>query len=722
MSGQLGDLVVSVRADLARWTSDMGKMQKSAQDSANKIAGSMGGLNASVRKVGAAFSAIGVGLSVGAIAALTKQCIDAGIAAEKMEVQLRAAFGSATEGGKGLAYIRNEAERLGLNLQSAAPAFAKFAAASRGTAIEGEGVRKVFSGISEAAAAMQLSTEESNGIFLALSQMMSKGKVSAEELNGQLGERLPGATKLAAQALGLTTAELLKQMQAGKIMSEDLLPKLANELHKTYGVAAVEAANSAQGQINRFNNSLFETRAAVGAALIPAMNDILTSMRPVIDTVKEAVRSFMQLSVSYAAGIDKISAAKEVGWFGLMTQAGRDKYRRSAAAISEAANAQMAEIDKRFSKTSAGVALSGNYKPAAISATGKGSGASKAEVEAKRIAALNERIQEQIARASKDQLALIDLEAAKYLKEGADRILIEKWVATEKDKINTEAMKGAWKKLEDSQKERVAYEKEQAQLVQANALAEIGSKLALVDVEEQYYKLTAGEAAAKRIAILNEQLALHQKIRDEVVGFGPEAQALRLQEQKEIDGINARLLEQNKIITDRTAMGGFQNALQDYIDSARNMGKQIQDATTAAFQGMEDAIVDFVKTGKLNFSSLVDSIISDLARIAVRQAITAPLASGLSSAISGWFGSGVNIDTWGGLPGGLLGGYATGTNYVPETGPYLLHKGEAVIPADKNSGGLTINVPVSVAGNNALASDLRNEIERTVIDVVRRHS
>lgn len=65
------------------------------------------------------------------------------------------------------------------------------------------------------------------GAFLALGQMISKGKVQAEELRGQLGERLPGAFQLAAKAMNMTTAELDKFMADGKLTAEELLPKLA---------------------------------------------------------------------------------------------------------------------------------------------------------------------------------------------------------------------------------------------------------------------------------------------------------------------------------------------------------------------------------------------------------------------------------------------------------------------------------------------------------------
>jgi lambda family phage tail tape measure protein len=90
----------------------------------------------------------------------------------------------------------------------------------------------------------------------------------------------------------------------------------------------------------------------------------------------------------------------------------------------------------------------------------------------------------------------------------------------------------------------------------------------------------------------------------------------------------------------RDASAGMKRALRDYADEAMDLGKGVEGAVKNAFSGMEDALVNFVQTGKLEFSDLVNSIIADLARIAVRQSITGPLASGLESALGSLFGGG----------------------------------------------------------------------------------
>ncbi|MFA6121922.1 MAG: phage tail tape measure protein [Sideroxydans sp.] len=71
---------------------------------------------------------------------------------------------------------------------------------------------------------------------------------------------------------------------------------------------------------------------------------------------------------------------------------------------------------------------------------------------------------------------------------------------------------------------------------------------------------------------------------------------------------------------------GAQVALQNYLDEVENVSKQSESIFRNGFKGMEDALVQFVQTGKLDFKSLTDSIINDLIRMQIQQSITGPLA------------------------------------------------------------------------------------------------
>jgi lambda family phage tail tape measure protein len=99
-------------------------------------------------------------------------------------------------------------------------------------------------------------------------------------------------------------------------------------------------------------------------------------------------------------------------------------------------------------------------------------------------------------------------------------------------------------------------------------------------------------------------------------------------------------VEERGPLPGRPGQGGWQygaeQALQDYADNAANMAVQTKSAFSSAFQGMEDALVSFTKTGKLNFSAMADSIISDMIRIQIRQSMSSWMSS-LGSAAKSFF-------------------------------------------------------------------------------------
>ncbi|EMR4171922.1 phage tail tape measure protein [Pseudomonas aeruginosa] len=118
---------------------------------------------------------------------------------------------------------------------------------------------------------------------------------------------------------------------------------------------------------------------------------------------------------------------------------------------------------------------------------------------------------------------------------------------------------------------------------------------------------------------------------------------------------------------------GAEGAFNDYAELVGNVASATRSAFTDAFKGAEDALVTFVTTGKLNFSDLANSVIADLARIAIRQSITGPLASALGSALSGWMGGG------GAPTAGQVAGATQGVN--------------AGLPLSLSSGGYTGDKP-----------------------------
>ncbi|MGD8837530.1 MAG: tape measure protein, partial [Desulfobacteraceae bacterium] len=190
------------------------------------------------------------GLASLGVALTGREIFDAGRNMAQLEKAFTEITGSTAAMGQEFDFVRDVAERMGQNFYDLIPTYKGLLAASQGTNLEGAKTRDIFAAITKASATLGLSSEQTAGALRAIEQMMSKGKVQAEELRGQLGERLPGAFKLAAEAMGVTTAELNKMLDDGKVLADDLLPKLADVLNDRYS-GAVDKATQAVNKLSQ---------------------------------------------------------------------------------------------------------------------------------------------------------------------------------------------------------------------------------------------------------------------------------------------------------------------------------------------------------------------------------------------------------------------------------------------------------------------------------------
>ena len=253
---------------------------------------------------------------------LTSGAVEAGVAFQGIASVLRTATGGAQGAGTAMGFLREETERLGLNFRASATAFSGFLAAARGTRLEGEAAREVFRGVGEAARVMNLSAADTQGVFTALEQIVSKGTVSAEELRGQLGERLPGAFQIAARAMGVTTQELDKMLRQGELLAEDLLPALARELSSTVAGELPEATGLAAANFERMRNAVEALQIAITqSGLLDFLSDaargataFIRALTPIDPGDFEFVAGFTgdlnQLDVVYQRFLRTVSTAE----------------------------------------------------------------------------------------------------------------------------------------------------------------------------------------------------------------------------------------------------------------------------------------------------------------------------------------------------------------------------------------------------------------------------
>lgn len=204
-----------------------------------------------------------LGLADGAMKALDNTANQS-----SFESSINFASGSAQEGAKNLGFFKNTVDQLGLPLQASQEGFKTLMGSVMGTNITMDQARSTFTGVASASTVLGMRSEQTELAMKALGQIASKGKVSMEELRGQLGDHLPGAMNIAARAMGVSQAKFQDMVKDG-IEAEVFLPRFAAELNKTFGAGALDAANGPRAQFNRLKTSLFELSVTVGNQLMP---------------------------------------------------------------------------------------------------------------------------------------------------------------------------------------------------------------------------------------------------------------------------------------------------------------------------------------------------------------------------------------------------------------------------------------------------------------------
>ncbi|GCV15560.1 membrane protein [Escherichia coli] len=176
-------------------------------------------------------------------------------------------------------FIRNLADKTGLNISEGLSSYAKFAAGAQGSMSQ-EQTQELFGNATAMSRLMGLSNDELNGILKAFEQMASKGKIQAEELRGQLGDRMAGAFKLFAEALGMTATELDAAMKNGKVLSADTLPKVAKQMGLMIDKAGgwAEVAKSTQTALGKLANNWDDTMVKIFSGSQDELNGFLSSL------------------------------------------------------------------------------------------------------------------------------------------------------------------------------------------------------------------------------------------------------------------------------------------------------------------------------------------------------------------------------------------------------------------------------------------------------------
>lgn len=248
---------------------------KNLHTSVNKLKASVGGLGSGLAGV----FAVGAGVTAG------KEIIETTAAMESLQTAIKFASGNAAEFAKNQEFLRKTNKNLKLETFASAEGFKTLLGSLKGSSLTGQDARNVFDAVATAARTMGLTAEQQKGAFTALGQIISKGKVQAEELRGQLGERIPGAFAIAAKSMNMTTKQLDKALSDGKVSADDFIRNFAGTLKAEFEKGIPEATQTLSANMVDLQNKVTDLKLALGKELVGSTGDLIERFGNLLTTL-----------------------------------------------------------------------------------------------------------------------------------------------------------------------------------------------------------------------------------------------------------------------------------------------------------------------------------------------------------------------------------------------------------------------------------------------------
>ncbi|HHS9997120.1 TPA: tape measure protein [Klebsiella quasipneumoniae subsp. quasipneumoniae] len=260
-----------------------------------------------------------------------RKVVETGVAREGVNLSAEAVFKGQSKNAK--TFAAQFSDQIGQGVTETLKQYTGFAAGAQNS-LGYQGTQDFYKNAAVFGRIRGLDAEQLKGIMTAFTQMASKGRVQAEELRGQLGDRLPGAEQMFADALGVNTQQLDKLMSSGKLLSKDVLPKVSLQMKKmadeaggldrvsqmaVTGIGRVKAAmendlnkafTSSEKGFGQFNASvanMLNDASPIAEALGHILGKVASMTSGAVDHVDEWSRKLSALILRTSAWYDDLS-------------------------------------------------------------------------------------------------------------------------------------------------------------------------------------------------------------------------------------------------------------------------------------------------------------------------------------------------------------------------------------------------------------------------------
>jgi lambda family phage tail tape measure protein len=697
------------------------------QQAVDQLRTTMDRLDGTVSKVRGAFMALGGAAVLGGFVGVIKGAIDT---ADKLN-DMRQKTGIAVE----------ELDALG------------FAAQLNGTTLDAVSgaLGKLAKNMSEAAGG----SREASATFAQFgisAQELRSGSITTTEALAKIADKIssmPDGWEKAAAAqrvFGKSAAEIIPLLNAGGDAIRDAGAEL-DALGGRMTGAMASAADEFNDNLTRINRSVSMLGMNVANELLPQLNflveTLLQSSRSggMFDVFMKGLRTAFETIVVLAANVgyvlvqiknEMVGIVQQIGALGKLDFKGFSEIGARMRAEAAAARKEIDAFSEQMingGRASAGGGR-GFVNPALVSPTTKpiggfDFGAGK-ETEFTKLKSQLTELAAKTGDVTKAQeiLGLMRTEKYKDLtsQQKSELLGIAATIDAKKSQADTEKelkdFTEAASKARDEQYAREAYQINDFKIAQRE-------KLELLQLEGQQANMTAVEYE-RRVQAIQHEYEVNRTVKDML----PQT-AAQYREVANATFAAQKAVAQLNYEQSRTFEAGAKRAFNSYIDQIQDVARSTEAAFSNAFRGMEDALVNFVMTGKLNFKSLASSILADMARMLIQQQIMAPLMAAAKAGFG--FANGGIMTDGGPLPlktysnGGIANSpqlAVYGEGRMPEA--YVPLPDGRTIPVTMKGGGgdssvnnVTVNVSVENGGDQVKGDQGADNLGRVIANVVK---
>ena len=639
-----------------------------------------------------------VAAATAGIVLATRSIVDTGIAAIESERRLR----SLSQGFDAFTQVQyaaaQAAQRFGITQTQANQEFAQIYARLRPIGLTLDEITTVYNGFNTAAKLSGTNAQEAGAAFLQLSQGLGTGVLRGEELNSVF-EQTPVVVQAIAKEMGVGVGQIRELAKEGKITSDIVIDALRS-IERDGASKLEEALKGPEQQFRNLSIAVEDLKLTAADFALPAIISGVQALTSAVRFLNDIVKSVDWDLIGRA--LAQAGPIATGGGLADMPPAGQRRMTRRSMGPALTPDI-IAGVQAR--------SAAGRRRPRAAAGGGGGGGGKSAKSEIREItqAELDASIKINAARLAENELLVAQAQF--------DLSILE----IDKQKLGVRA----------KQKEQGEVIN-RLQMAEVSAAKELGSAIAQDFLErtklQENYNRTVEDLEIKAGIITGEKLK-ELEIDREVKAIREQFPALT---QAQIDKIRG-LVVASKEVKD-SFRDTFGASLKEYYQQLTNFGTQVADSVKGAFQGLEDQLTSFVTTGKANFADLANSIIQDIARIAIRQAIIAPLVKGVGSIFGLKFADG-GMFAQNGIQKFARGGivdkptlfpFANGTGLMGEAGPEAIlplrrgRDGRLGVEAGGGAGGINVTVNVDATGTKAQGDDGRaGQFARAISEAVK---